>query len=55
MDKSKIIQIEVLSKINEEFYQLIENLRKENFEFCAYVVKKAYEQYMAEVEERLEN
>jgi len=52
MKKHNVESFEVLSQINEDFYNLIKVLKKEHFDFCAFVVQGAYELYMRELENR---
>ena len=49
-DKTKKLQ-----KISELFYDLIIELRSEQFDFCAYVIEDAYQFYMIELEKRMIN
>ncbi|MBR2298980.1 MAG: hypothetical protein IJ870_00200 [Alphaproteobacteria bacterium] len=39
-----------LLKINEEFYDLIVDLKDEKFDLCACVVERAYQYYMLKIE-----
>ena len=54
MNTKNIKQKEKLLKISEEFYDLIVHLKKEKFDFCAYVTEQAYALYMTELEKKLE-
>ena len=43
-----------LTQINTCFYRLIRCLRKEKFDFCAYIVEQAYILFAKELEKRLD-
>ena len=45
-------ETEEISRINELFYELVQRLKAQKFDFCAYVVEDAYRFFMSDIESR---
>ncbi len=45
-------ETEKISRINELFYELVQSLKAQKFDFCAYVVEDAYRFFMTSIENR---
>ena len=43
---------EEIKRINELFYKLVQSLKAQKFDFCAYVVEDAYRFFMSDIESR---